>query len=39
MGKKKFANHISDMVLIPRIQKEFLQLNNKKTNNLNGQRM
>jgi len=30
IGEKRFANHISDKGLIPRIYKEFLQLKKKK---------
>lgn len=31
--EKKFANHVSDNGPVPRIYKEFLQLNNRKVNN------
>lgn len=32
--EKVFANHISDMGLIPRIYRELLKLNSKRTNHL-----
>ena len=31
--EKNFANHVSDNGPVPRIYKEFLQLNNRKVNN------